>query len=211
MSDLPLTRGRLSSSLSVRLIVRVEATASLANIPVVRNVAGSFGTSFTFGPEIGFIDIFEREQTRENVRRYSLGDHAYEPLDIIPNKIKTSLNVRRIVLYKSDLLESLGFLAGSIFYQQKSFGLQERMNGPKEPFKTDTTTVDYLDCWLEQNPIRYDISENQNQLVIQNARITVGKVIVSTPVERAIPAIAKNLLPFPLPLNRSTSGGLSIL
>lgn len=210
MANLPSTRGRLASSLSIRLIVKVEATASLQNIPIVKNIAGAFGTSFTFGPEIGVITDFERNQDRENLRRYSLGEHSFEPLDVIPQKIKTSLTVRRVVLYKSDLLESLGYLAGSLFFQQKAFGLQERLASPSGSFDAGVTTIDYLDCWLETNPVKYDVTQNADQLIIQEAKITVGKVIVSTPIEKALPAIAKNLLPFPIPLSRNTTGGLSL-
>ena len=209
MAHLPATRGRLSSSLSIRVIVKIEATTSLASVPLVNNIAGSFGTAFTFGPEIGFIEKFERTQERANTRRYSLDQHAFEPFDVIPNKITTTLKVRRIVLYKSDLLESLGFFAGTLFLQQKPFGLQERMNSPSEAeFKSEVTTVDYLDCWLKENPIKYEITENINQLVVQEAEIDVGKIIVSTPISKAVPAIVKNLLPFPFPLNRTTAGGL---
>lgn len=210
MANLPKTNSRLSTSLSIRSIVKIEATASLQNIPVIKNIAGTFGTSFTFGPELGVIEFFQREQERDNIRRYSLGEHAFEPLDVIPQKIKTSLIVRRVVLYKSDLLESLGYLAGNMFYQQKSFGLQERMNVPNTGSNEELTTIDYLDCWIESNPIKYDVSQDANQLVIQEAKITVGKIIVSTPIQKALPAIARNLLPFPIPLTRSTNGGLSI-
>lgn len=101
--SMPKTEALLSQSTDIYVV-----------LPITTNIAGVTLT-IPLTAAIGTIDKLERTNTRTNIRRYSLGKHAFEPLDIIPGPITTTLQISKIVLYKdsygfplSKQLESLG-------------------------------------------------------------------------------------------------------
>ena len=108
-SSLPRTEAMLSQSTDIFVV-----------LPITTNVAGVTLT-IPLTAAIGTIDKLERRNTRTNTRRYGLGKHAFEPLDIIPGPIQTTLTLSKIVLYKdkygfplTQQLESLGVNLKSI-------------------------------------------------------------------------------------------------
>lgn len=87
-TSLPVTEAMLATSVDIFVVVPV----SVSNL--------GFELTVPLTAAIGTIDKFERVNSRENTRRYGLGKHAFEPLDIIPGPITSSINVSKIVLYK---------------------------------------------------------------------------------------------------------------
>jgi len=142
MTLIPQTEAMLATSTDIYVVV-----------PITTKVLGVEAT-VPLTAAIGTIDKLSRENIRTNIKRYSLGKHAFEPYDIIPGPITTSLNVSKIVLYKdkykfpaaqqlSDLgiggsvdqiTESLeingefqglfGMTGGNVLYQQKPIHIQ---------------------------------------------------------------------------------------
>lgn len=115
MSSLPRTEAMLS-----------QATDIFVVLPITTNIAGVTLT-IPLTAAIGTIDRLERRNMRTNTRRYGLGKHAFEPLDIIPGPIQTTLTLSKIVLYKDKYgfpltkqLESLGVNLKSIAQITKS-------------------------------------------------------------------------------------------
>lgn len=108
-TSLPVTEAMLATSVDIFVVVPI----SVSNLGIELTVP--------LTAAIGTIDKFERSNSRENTRRYGLGKHAFEPLDIIPGPITTSINVSKIVLYKdkyafpmSKQLEAAGLGAAQI-------------------------------------------------------------------------------------------------
>lgn len=87
-TSLPVTEAMLATSVDIFVVVPI----SVSNL--------GFELTVPLTAAIGTIDKFERSNSREITRRYSLGKHAFEPLDLIPGPITTSINVSKIVLYK---------------------------------------------------------------------------------------------------------------
>lgn len=101
--SMPKTEALLSQSTDIYVV-----------LPITANIAGVTLT-IPLTAAIGTIDRLERRNTRTNTRRYGLGKHAFEPLDIIPGPVTTTLLISKIVLYKdyygfpmANQLESLG-------------------------------------------------------------------------------------------------------
>jgi len=207
--DIPVTQGRLASSVELKLMV-----------PVKMNLG--FGVTFEFQPgtTLGTVSKVTREQNREIHRRYSLGTFAHEPLDIIPGKITTDLKLEKIVLYAEymlqnikgdvakvlglegktiylsdgDLLGALGFVSGNLFHQQQPFALQEIIHPPAENPGAQPTITSYLDCWIKSNPLEYDIMNTSGQLIIQTCDVACGKITTSIPFDKAIIPASRRLL-----------------
>lgn len=87
-TSLPYTEAMLATATSIYVVVPIAAKVLGAELTVPLTAA------------IGTIDRLERSNTRENKRRYSLGKHSFEPYDIIPGQITSSLTASKIVLYK---------------------------------------------------------------------------------------------------------------
>ena len=87
-TSLPVTEAMLATSVDIFVVVPVSASNLGVELTIPLTAA------------IGTIDKFERINSRENNRRYGLGKHAFEPLDIIPGPITSSISVSKIVLYK---------------------------------------------------------------------------------------------------------------
>ena len=112
MSDrtsLPYTEAMLATATSIYVVLPISAKILGAELTIPLTAA------------IGTIDRLERSNTRENKRRYSLGRHSFEPYDIIPGQITSSITASKIVLYKdkyafpmSQQLESLGVSTSQI-------------------------------------------------------------------------------------------------
>ena len=92
-----------------------QSTDIFVVLPIATMAAG-IELSIPLTAPIGTISKLERRNERRNTRRYGLGKHAFEPLDIIPGSIDTTLSISKIVLYKG----SYGF---PLLKQLESFGL----------------------------------------------------------------------------------------
>ena len=87
-TSLPYTEAMLATATSIYVVMPIAAKILGAELTIPLTAA------------IGTIDRLERSNTRDNKRRYSLGSHAFEPYDIIPGQITTTLSASKIVLYK---------------------------------------------------------------------------------------------------------------
>jgi len=201
IEELPLTRGRLASSVELQVMIPVKINLGI-------------GVVFEWKPgmTLATISKLTRTQTREVYRRYFLGTFAFEPFDIIPGKITTNLRLEKIVLYSEyvlelggttlhlsdgDILGALGYVSGSLFFQQRPFAIQEIIHPPSgvpESIFRGPTVTTYYDCWFTENPIEYDIFD-RDQLIIQECNVAVGKVTTSIPFEKATVPFIRKMLP----------------
>jgi hypothetical protein len=193
-NSIPQTEARLSQSVELRMVIPVEI---------------SFGVGVSYqlqpGTVIGTIQKLTRQQDRILHRRYSLGAGSFEPYDILPGRIQTSLLLEKVVLY-SDVLEGatidgdalslFGFIGGNLLYQQKAFDIQEIVF-PPEGTTVDSTPIitTYRDIWFRTNPISYDVSTSDAKPIIQTVEVWVGKVQTSIPANKAVAPLVKSLLP----------------
>lgn len=122
--SIPRTESLLSQSTSIYVV-----------LPITTNIAG-VTLSIPLTASIGTISKLERRNIRTNTRRYSLGKHAFEPLDIIPGPIQTTLTLSKVVLYKdtygfpmTQQLESLGIKLADIAQVTKSLEINGEFQG----------------------------------------------------------------------------------
>ena len=106
-SSIPYTEGMLATSTDIFVV-----------LPIATKIAG-VDLTIPLTAAIGTIERLERRNERRNTKRYSLGKHAFEPLDIIPGPIETSLTLTKIVLYK----DTYGF---PLTQQLEAFGVKPR-------------------------------------------------------------------------------------
>lgn len=105
-TSLPYTEAMLATATSIYVVLPISAKILGAELTIPLTAA------------IGTIDRLERSNTRENVRRYGLGKNSFEPYDIIPGQITSSLTASKIVLYKDHY-------AFPMAQQLESFGLSK--------------------------------------------------------------------------------------
>ena len=104
------------SSIPYTEALLATATDIFVVLPIATRIAG-VDLTIPLTAAIGTIERLERRNNRNNIRRYGLGKHAFEPLDIIPGQIETELTLTKIVLYK----DTYGF---PMTKQLESFGLK---------------------------------------------------------------------------------------
>lgn len=90
-SSLPYTEAALASSTDIYVV-----------LPITKQIAG-MEVTIPLTAAIGTIEKLDRKNTRENTRRYGLGKHAFEALDIVPGRITNELTISKIVLYKDKI------------------------------------------------------------------------------------------------------------
>lgn len=127
MSDrtsLPQTEAMLATATSIYVVLPISVKALGTELTIPLTAA------------IGTIDKLERSNTRTNERRYGLGKNAFEPYDIIPGQIQSSITVSKIVLYKdkygfpmTQQLESFGIDASQVAQITKSLETNGEFQG----------------------------------------------------------------------------------
>ena len=106
-SSIPYTEAMLATATDIFVV-----------LPIATKIAG-VELTIPLTAAIGTIERLERKNDRRNTRRYGLGKHAFEPLDIIPGPIDTTLTLTKIVLYK----DTYGF---PMTQQLEAFGIKPR-------------------------------------------------------------------------------------
>lgn len=226
---IPRTKGRLSTSIQLRAGIDVDSLApilatidpklaaavqSYSGITTLNAQYGPGGSSNVIGqagalatPGTNYSDIdgvqsFSRDQHREYVARYSLGQNSFEPFQIVPGQITTELVLKRIVFYdvtSPTLLNVFGFFPETLMFQMFPFVLMEEKYAPDEgSFTQAEDTVGsslqdspvylpqskpklvavnlYMECWFIGNPVNYDITQG-NLLVIPEMKIRCGRMV----------------------------------
>ena len=218
---IPRTRGRLASTIKLKAGIDVATTANLLKLldPRLASVVGATAqgallsqTNFLGGnaslnvtdiqgklnslplQTVGAVMSFGEDMSREVEARYSLGRDSMEPFQIIPLKIKTELNLKKVVLYQQSDLESIfAFFPKHLLFQQYPFIIQKeeyvpgdfqknaatvagtRVSVPVDNKKLSAITL-FLDCWFMSIPVTYDIMGEQ--LIMQEVKIRCGRVLV---------------------------------
>ena len=206
--SMPKTEALLSQSTDIFVV-----------LPITANIAGVTLT-IPLTAAIGTIDKLERRNTRTNTRRYGLGKHAFEPLDIIPGPITTTLQLSKIVLYKDTYgfpmarqLESLGVKLDQISQITKALetngefqGLFGITNGnvlyQQKPIHIqvinyDSSGVEGLDpLGRNVSSITYYLQNAGNVLVKQDVSVDVGRVETYDPnLSRVLTSSVASVLP----------------
>lgn len=216
-TSIPQTEGMLSTSTDIFVV-----------LPIATKILG-VELTVPLTARIGTINKLTRANTRENTRRYSLGKHAFEPYDVIPGPISTTLSASKIVLYRDSYqftgkqqLESFGisassitditdnametngefqglfgFTGGNVLYQQKPIHIEVvNYNHSGKDTGSVANITYYWNCWLDGNPISYDLTNADNVLVVQDVSMTVGRVEVFEPnLKQVLASTASSILP----------------
>jgi hypothetical protein len=187
---LPITKARLATSL---ILKSSQGTLN----------AGTDGASVTqssSGKVLSSVTSFSRNQTRDVHPRYSLGKFAFMPEFLIPGPIKTELTLRKVALYKGDVIKEFGFeKSGNLLYQVAPLVIDEVQNSPQGT----VTILTYLDCWLTSNPIAYDIMGDQ--LVVQECKVMCGRMQTTEGYSALVNLITqsvKKLITKPVPISQ---------
>lgn len=152
--SMPKTEALLSQSTDIYVVLPI--TANIAGVTLTVPLTAAIGT----------IDRLERRNNRTNTRRYGLGKHAFEPLDIIPGPVTTTLSISKIVLYKDSYgfpmasqLESLGVKLDQISQITKSLETNGEFQGL---FGITNGNVLYQQKPIHIQVINYDNSGIEN-------------------------------------------------
>jgi len=134
----PVTEARLPSALELKLM-----------LPVSIQVGSSFVLEWPQGIKLGTIGRMTRTQNREVKRRYSLGKHSFEPYDIIPGRITTSLRLEKVVLYSEyvtkvsveDIISQVPLVGGTAAGLLAAFGVTTALGLQTKNTLTDRKSV----------------------------------------------------------------------
>lgn len=172
--ELPKTRARLSSSITIRAALDLsfldEGAGRFQNLA---QLIGLTKNTIFNAERVGAVTKMSRAQTRSVMKRYALGTYSFEPFQIVPGRIDTKLTLDRVELYKSDTLTKyFAFLPRHLLFQQLPFLIVEDMRNPDG----SSFTIIYNDCWITSNPIAYDIMGDQ--IIMRQFNVEVGKMLV---------------------------------
>jgi hypothetical protein len=131
---------------------------------------------------IGGTTKFSLTQTRENYRRYSLGKNSFEPFQVIPGKITTTISIERIEFQNINddkVRRFFIFDQRNLLFQQTPIMVIEYQTCRDASLKNlDKQAIRiYTNCWAKTNPMKYDLTTT-DLLIVKNIELDVGKVIV---------------------------------
>lgn len=169
---------------NIQTAVNVTIRLAVPNTPMATTVP-FYGTGSirVIGAAKGLTKS-NRDQTREVTRIYGFNGNEFEPQYVVPGQLTTKLTLSSIVFNAADFLSSMGNIRGSLIYQENPFiVIQDEYTitpaGSVFGINYDASTtlarsIYYMDCWLENNPIEYDIMDD-DMLVVQELNVAVGK------------------------------------
>jgi hypothetical protein len=167
-TSLPYTEAMLASATDIYVVMPI--TTMVAGVELTIPLTAAIGT----------IEKLERRNNRETTRRYGLGKHAFEPLDIIPGPIKSSLSISKIVLYKDKVtfpltqqLESLGVTKSMIDQITSNFETNGEFMGL---FNMTGGNVLYQQKPIHIEVVNYDHSQNATNDDMQASLTSSGRV-----------------------------------
>jgi len=126
---------------------------------------------------IGAIDAVTRRIDRTNARRRELdSDTPGETIELMPGPSTITITLRRAVLYKSSLIEALGFdTVEDLIQQNKPVNIRETRNSPSGA--NGTQVIEYQGCYFTSNPFNYDIT--RDWIIMQDVDLDVAKIRVT--------------------------------
>jgi hypothetical protein len=153
---------------------------------------------------VGAVSQFTIIQNRVNIRRYGINS-PIEAFSVVPGPITTTLELKFGVLYVQDAMQAFAFESGNIAFQIRPLIIHEIVRAPSfnissllpkigERFlsrlagKTSLSDVplihSYMGCWFANSQMRYAL--DGDQMVIQDARLDVSRVINTNLAEYAV-------------------------
>jgi hypothetical protein len=170
MPRIPFTKRRLSTSFTLRVIKGSIDVASLSSPDQLRALASS-------AVKIGSVLRFTEGNPRTTSPQYEFdADLPGEIDERTPHLVDRTISIRRAVLYKSDMLEALGFSGvGDLVDQTVPFVLVKVEKAPPESGVADKTTL-YLGCYMHDNPKTYELTGDL--VVMQDVDIGYSRRVV---------------------------------
>lgn len=110
---------------------------------------------------------------------HGIGANAFEPSQIIPVRLASTLTLKRIDLYDEDIAQAFGFPSGNIMYQETPIVIKRLTYTPQQDGGWDVDGfVLYTDCYMESNGTpSYDL--DADMLIRQNVTLRCGKIFSS--------------------------------
>ncbi len=163
MAELAKTSARLSPSITLRALKEDLTIDVLNDVNALRALAEK-------SVIIGGIVSMSEDNTRTSNPRYELdADQAGKMKERTPALEDFSLTLNRAVLYKSDMLEALGFDdAQSLIDQNTPFIVVKEERTPTGSGIPTRTTM-WTGCWMHNNPKTYDLGGDLR--IMQNVEI----------------------------------------
>lgn len=189
----PLTNIATPQFITVRLAVPQKDRPVASTVPFFNS------TTITIIGAAKGITKLGRQQTRNVERIYGFNGNEFEPVWVVPGQIETNISLSQIVFHSVDTLSSFGYTRGSIFFQDRPFILIEdqyalnqsvsnvvtdalgaltNTNIKSEPEVTLARSIHYMDCWITDGPIDYDIMAD-DMILMPDIKIACGKVLSS--------------------------------
>lgn len=184
--QLPVTLGRLAQSCEIYATTggNIDPTAVIAS---VLGSAVTSGGALSLGAnalsllgatnKIGAVEKIALSNTRDLNPIHSIGTYAFEPGVITPGKITTTLMLSKVELNRESALETFGFTGWNLVYQQVPLILRQVYYDPEDDKRT--YDVLYLNCWIKQLGVTFNLVDDNDTLVRANLEVLSGKVINS--------------------------------
>lgn len=185
---IPLTHIQTPITTTIKLVVPAKKHTIVSTTPFYLNI-GSKVLFRQIGTADGLVS-FKKEDTREITKLYGFNGDEMQPFVLAPKYQNVTLTVQRIIFYKNDFFELLGFLRGSTLYQENPFIIIEdqyslneqialkKVSNKLPDIDTNVTlrrSIIYFDCWFTNNPIEYKILA-EDLIIIPEYKIEVGKI-----------------------------------
>ncbi len=164
----------LSPGLTTALITGAEAVNKLAALNSVMIGAGS-------------IEAVALNQKQKVKPRYALNTNPLISFQTVQQQIAYTLIIQRVVLKRLPEVEAVfNFLPSNLVHQQFPFIIELTDAGDG----TTESEIKHLcfGCRFSDSNVKYDILKSDDSRLIQNAEITVGRVVTFDPSSSGNPA-----------------------
>ncbi len=154
--------------------------SGLADVGAVDDTEGSNSvTQILSGEsvEVGSIESLDIVQARESTVRYAFNANPQQGFQVVPRNHKVSLKATRVVLKKLGRAEKVfNFMPSNLVFQQIPFIIQVDDIGDPTDETTRVTHIFY-GCWFVNSTVKYDVTSDQDQRLIQNVDIVCSRVL----------------------------------
>lgn len=172
MSYIPRTEAALSISADIYVVVPVSTTQMGVKLQIPLTAA------------IGTINKFTRGNDQVRNKRYTLGKHAFEPLDILSGQISSNIVIDKVVLYKHKyMIPGLAQLEQLGLSQTDTTNLSLEVNGEAQGlFNIVSGNTLYQQKPVHIQVINYDYSTTTDNLAVTSIQYYWNCWFTSNPI-----------------------------
>ncbi len=180
-NELPVTQARLRGQ--IRIKAGPDTTDVLGLDSGLADLAAMSASSVASNlvaaqlQDIGSIESLDIVQVRDTRTRYAFGPNPQQAFQVVPLSHKITLTASKVLLKNLTTAEKVfNFAPSNLVFQQVPFTIVITDIGDDK--NTDTQVVHYIfGCWFQNSTVKYDVTNRDDQRLINNVTITCGRVL----------------------------------